>query len=62
MHATLIDPLQFSTLDETTLRALASDHTLVVTLEDAQLEGGWGEKITAFYANMMPGSGMRTLN
>ncbi len=62
VHATLIDPLQFSTLDETTLRALASDHTLVVTLEDAQLEGGWGEKITAFYANMMPGSGMRTLN
>ncbi len=34
----------------------------MVTLEDAQLEGGWGEKITAFYANMMPGSGMRTLN
>ena len=62
VHATLIDPLQFSTLDETTLRALASDHTLVVTLEDAQLEGGWGEKITAFYANMMPRSGMRTLN
>ena len=62
VHATLINPLQFSTLDESTLRALASDHTLVVTLEDAQLEGGWGEKITAFYANMMPGSGMRTLN
>ena len=26
-------------------------HSLVVTLEDAQLSGGWGEQVTAYYAN-----------
>ncbi|MDE5640555.1 MAG: 1-deoxy-D-xylulose-5-phosphate synthase, partial [Bifidobacterium castoris] len=62
VDATLIDPLQFSTLDERTLTALASCHRVVVTLEDAQLEGGWGEKVTAFYANMLPDAGMRVLN
>lgn len=62
IQATLINPLQFSSLDEQTLRALADDHTLVVTLEDAQLEGGWGEKITAFYQNMMPHANMHVLN
>ena len=60
--ATLINPLQFSSLDEQTLRSLAEDHRVVVTLEDGQLEGGWGEKITAFYANMMPDCTMRVLN
>ncbi|MEE1297072.1 MAG: 1-deoxy-D-xylulose-5-phosphate synthase [Bifidobacterium sp.] len=62
IHATLVDPLQFSSLDEGTLRALSGSHSLVVTLEDGQLEGGWGEKVTAFYANMMPEAGMRVLN
>ncbi|MCH9277147.1 1-deoxy-D-xylulose-5-phosphate synthase [Bifidobacterium amazonense] len=51
IHATLIDPRQFSTIDGETLAALATDHRLVVTLEDGQLEGGWGEKNTAWYAN-----------
>lgn len=54
--------MQFSSLDEQTLRSLAEDHRVVVTLEDGQLEGGWGEKITAFYANMMPDCTMRVLN
>lgn len=62
VDATLIDPLQFSTLDERTLTALASRHRVVVTLEDAQLEGGWGEKVTAFYANMLPDADVRVLN
>ena len=48
--ATLIDPQQFSALDEETLLGLHTDHQVVVTLEDGQLEGGWGEKIAAFYA------------
>ena len=26
-------------------------HSLVVTLEDAQLSGGWGEQVTTYYAN-----------
>ena len=49
--ATLIDALQYSTMDAELLTMLADGHRLVVTLEDGQLEGGWGEKVTAFYAN-----------
>lgn len=49
--ATLVDALQYSTMDAELLAMLADGHRLVVTLEDGQLEGGWGEKITAFYAN-----------
>ncbi|KAB8291466.1 1-deoxy-D-xylulose-5-phosphate synthase [Bifidobacterium avesanii] len=48
---TLIDPHQCSSLDETALESLRGGHELVVTLEDGQLEGGWGEKVTAYYAN-----------
>ncbi|WP_288273591.1 1-deoxy-D-xylulose-5-phosphate synthase [uncultured Bifidobacterium sp.] len=62
IDATLINPLQFSTFDEATLASLAPEHRVVVTLEDAQLEGGWGEKITAYYANEMPDAGMHVLN
>lgn len=49
--ATLVDALQYSTMDAELLAVLADGHRLVVTLEDGQLEGGWGEKVTAFYAN-----------
>lgn len=49
--ATLVGALQYSTMDAELLAMLADGHRLVVTLEDGQLEGGWGEKVTAFYAN-----------
>lgn len=49
--ATLVDALQYSTMDAELLAMLADGHRLVATLEDGQLEGGWGEKVTAFYAN-----------
>lgn len=49
--ATLVDALQYSMMDAELLAMLADGHRLVVTLEDGQLEGGWGEKVTAFYAN-----------
>ena len=49
--ATLVDALQYSTMDAELLTMLADGHRLIVTLEDGQLEGGWGEKVTAFYAN-----------
>ncbi|WP_430492949.1 1-deoxy-D-xylulose-5-phosphate synthase [Bifidobacterium catenulatum] len=49
--ATLVNALQYSTMDAELLTMLADGHRLVVTLEDGQLEGGWGEKVTAFYAN-----------
>ncbi|PWG59647.1 1-deoxy-D-xylulose-5-phosphate synthase [Bifidobacterium catulorum] len=49
IHATVIDPHQYSTLDHGTLEALREGHSLVVTVEDGQLEGGWGGKIAAYY-------------
>lgn len=49
--ATLVDALQYSAMDAELLTMLADGHHLVVTLENGQLEGGWGEKVTAFYAN-----------
>ena len=48
---TVIDPRQCTTLDTGMLESLRANHRLVVTLEDGQLEGGWGEKVTAYYAN-----------
>lgn len=49
--ATVIDPRQCTSLDTDALEALRGNHKLVITLEDGQLEGGWGEKVTAYYAN-----------
>lgn len=62
--ATLVDALQYSTMDAELLAMLADGHRLVVTLEDGQLEGGWGEKVTAFYANSIntKASHVRVLN
>ena len=37
---------------------LAADHDVVITLEDGQLEGGFGEKIARFYG----ASDVRVLN
>ena len=51
MKATVIDPRQCTSLDADALESLREGHELVVTLEDGQLEGGWGEKVTAYYAN-----------
>ena len=34
-------------------------HQQVITLEDGQLEGGWGEKVTAYYANHHVSDGSR---
>ena len=35
--------------DEALLEELKKDHTLVVTMEDGILDGGFGEKIAHFY-------------
>lgn len=51
IDATVIDPRQCTSLDTDVLESLRGGHQLIVTLEDGQLEGGWGEKITAYYAN-----------
>ena len=37
------------------LESLKANHHTVITLEDGQLDGGWGEKIARYYGN----SGMK---
>lgn len=51
ISATVIDPLRYDVLDTSALDEIAAAHRVVVTIEDGQLEGGWGEKITAYYAD-----------
>lgn len=49
INATVINPRFITGLDEKLLRELTADHDVVVTLEDGQLDGGFGEKIARFY-------------
>ncbi len=51
VDATLINPRIITSLDTKTLEALKADHELVITLEDGQIDGGWGEKIVRFYGD-----------
>ncbi len=54
---TLINPRYLTGLDEALLTQLKDDHTCVITLEDGELNGGFGEKIARFYGT----SDMKTL-
>lgn len=58
LDATVIDPRDISKLDQETLSDLEKNHQLVVTLEEASLSGGFGEKVSRFYNN----SAMHVLN
>lgn len=58
IDATLINPVYITGLDEKMLEDLKSKHSLVVTLEDGCLDGGYGEKISRYYAN----SSMKVVN
>ena len=49
IDATVINPRFITGLDEKLLRELTADHDVVVTLEDGQLDGGFGETIARFY-------------
>ena len=55
--ATLINP-RFIGCDSKVLEELKKDHSVIVTVEDGILSGGFGEKIAFYYAN----SSMRVLN
>lgn len=55
---TLINPRFMTGLDVKLLEELKSNHKLVITLEDGELDGGFGEKVSRFYGN----SDMRVLN
>ena len=47
---TLINPRFASTIDTELLEQLKENHKLVVTLEDGILDGGFGQKIAAYYS------------
>lgn len=48
---TVINPRFTSGIDAEMLGSLSPDHRAVITVEDALLDGGMGQKIAAFYAN-----------
>jgi 1-deoxy-D-xylulose-5-phosphate synthase len=50
IHATLINPRFITGLDTETLESLREEHSLVVTLEDGILVGGFGSKIAQYYS------------
>lgn len=58
INATLINPRFMTGIDEELLKNLKANHDVVITLEDGELDGGFGEKITRFYGN----SDMKVLN
>lgn len=51
VQATVINPIYITGVDEKLLEELKKDHSLVITLEDGILDGGFGEKIARFYGS-----------
>ena len=50
-EVTLVNPLFASGLDSELLDNLAVNHDIFVTLEDGQLEGGWGQTLAFYFGN-----------
>ena len=51
VDATLINPRYITGVDEKLLKELAKNHQVVATLENGELDGGFGEKIASFYGS-----------
>ena len=49
IDATLVNPRYLSGLDEQLFEELKADHSLVATIEDGSLDGGYGETVARFY-------------
>lgn len=49
LNITVINPLVLSSLDEKLLNNLKDKHELVITLEDGELMGGYGQNIASYY-------------
>ena len=58
INASLINPRFITGIDRDMLENLKSNHSIVITLEDGEIDGGFGEKITRFYGN----SSIKVLN
>ena len=58
IDATLVNPRYITGVDEKLLNELAKNHQVVATLENGELDGGFGEKIASFYG----ASGVKVLN
>ena len=58
VNASLINPRYASGIDEILLNESSETHRIIITLEDGILEGGFGQKISAFYGN----TGVKVLN
>ena len=50
IDATLVNPRYLNDVDADCLEMLKADHNIIVTLEDGQKDGGFGERIAAYYA------------
>ena len=48
---TVINPRFVSGVDENLLDSLKKDHSLVITIEDGEVMGGYGQNIAAFYGD-----------
>lgn len=48
---TIVNPRYITGLDTELLDQLKADHDTIITLEDGQLDGGWGEKIARYYGD-----------
>lgn len=49
INATVVNPKFASGLDEELLKDLKVKHSVVFTLEDGVVEGGWGQRVASFY-------------
>lgn len=58
INSTVINPIYLTGLDSELLETLKTNHKVVITLEDGELNGGFGEKISRYYGN----SDMKVLN
>jgi len=51
IEATLINPRFLSATDAALLDELKADHTVVATIEDGSIDGGFGERIARHYGD-----------
>ena len=51
IEGTLINPIFASGLDKELLEELKKEHDIIICMEDGSLEGGFGHRIAAFYAD-----------